>query len=187
MTSINKTSPAPAIEQEARFQWLFHHHPLPMWVVVAGTLQFLAVNESTIRLYGFSRKEFLGMTMDQTWRPTLGRPNRIASRRRAAYPVTRWRYRRKDGGILDRNAPGEIPLAAAMPCRPHHRPHPGAPRRTAQSRTGAHARSCLRRHPRARSQAPRALLEPRRRAALRLTAGKYRQPVTERYRDGRAF
>jgi PAS domain S-box-containing protein len=34
-----------------------------MWVFDAETLAFLAVNEAAIRHYGYSRGEFLGMTI----------------------------------------------------------------------------------------------------------------------------
>jgi PAS domain S-box-containing protein len=51
-------------ESEERYRQLFDNNPLPMWLYDQDTLRFLAVNESAIRHYGYSREEFLGMTME---------------------------------------------------------------------------------------------------------------------------
>ena len=42
---------------------LFEASPLPMWVYDAETLAFLAVNDAAVRHYGYSREEFLAMTI----------------------------------------------------------------------------------------------------------------------------
>lgn len=42
---------------------LFQNHPDPMWVYDAETLAFLAVNEAAIAQYGYSRAEFLAMSI----------------------------------------------------------------------------------------------------------------------------
>src|SRR5690348_11050789 len=54
------------METEAARQELgipFANSPYPMWIYDVGTLAFLKVNESAIRAYGFSKKEFLFMTV----------------------------------------------------------------------------------------------------------------------------
>lgn len=43
---------------------LFQLSPLPMWVYDAKSLNFLAVNNETIRKYGYSETEFLEMTVN---------------------------------------------------------------------------------------------------------------------------
>ncbi|MDB5112723.1 MAG: domain S-box-containing protein [Mucilaginibacter sp.] len=48
---------------EKRYSELFHLSPLPMMVFDLDTLQFLDVNEATINLYGYTRGEFLSMTL----------------------------------------------------------------------------------------------------------------------------
>jgi PAS domain S-box-containing protein len=48
--------------QAGRYRMLFETSPLPMWVLDAETLRFLAVNDAAVRLYGYRREEFLGMT-----------------------------------------------------------------------------------------------------------------------------
>lgn len=50
--------------QAGRYRMLFETSPLPMWVVDDETLGFLAVNDAAVRLYGYSREEFLGMTAE---------------------------------------------------------------------------------------------------------------------------
>src|SRR5207245_200433 len=70
MTSELEISPlSPPLEMEASFHLLFFQHPLPMWVVDAKTLEFLVVNNAAVRKYGYSREEFLAMTMDQIATP----------------------------------------------------------------------------------------------------------------------
>jgi two-component system sensor histidine kinase UhpB len=48
--------------QAGRYRMLFESSPLPMWVFDAETLEFLAVNDAAVRLYGYSREEFLRMS-----------------------------------------------------------------------------------------------------------------------------
>lgn len=51
-------------ESELRYKELFHLSPLPMWVFDTVSLGFLDVNEAAIHSYGYSRKEFLSMTIE---------------------------------------------------------------------------------------------------------------------------
>jgi PAS domain S-box-containing protein len=50
-------------ESESRYRSLFDTLPLPMWVFDRETLRFLAVNQTAIDRYGYSRAEFLVMTI----------------------------------------------------------------------------------------------------------------------------
>jgi PAS domain S-box-containing protein len=50
-------------ESALRDQLLFERAPLPMWLFDADTLEFLAVNDAATAHYGWSREEFLGMTI----------------------------------------------------------------------------------------------------------------------------
>ena len=56
-------------ESEKRYSELFDLSPLPMWVVNLHNLKFLDVNLETIKHYGFTREEFLAMTLKDI-RPT---------------------------------------------------------------------------------------------------------------------
>ena len=46
---------------EARFRRVFEANPLPMWIGDRATGGFIAVNDSALALYGYSRAEFLGL------------------------------------------------------------------------------------------------------------------------------
>lgn len=48
---------------ESQYRLLFESNPLPMWVYDVDSLRFLAVNAAAIHQYGYSEREFLGMTI----------------------------------------------------------------------------------------------------------------------------
>lgn len=48
---------------EQQYRLLFENHPLPMWVYDVETLKFLQINEAALEKYGYSRDEFLQMTL----------------------------------------------------------------------------------------------------------------------------
>ena len=48
-------------QSDERHRLLFEGNPLPIWVLDAESLRFLAVNEAMITVYGYARDEFLGM------------------------------------------------------------------------------------------------------------------------------
>ena len=50
-------------KSEAQYRLLFESNPQPMWVYDLTTLRFLAVNDAAVRHYGYSRAEFLDMTI----------------------------------------------------------------------------------------------------------------------------
>jgi CheY-like chemotaxis protein len=50
-------------ESEKLYRSLFEDNPHPTWVYDCATLCFLAVNDTAVARYGFSRKEFLAMKM----------------------------------------------------------------------------------------------------------------------------
>ncbi len=50
-------------ESEQRYSDLFQLSPLPMWVYDVNTFAFLDVNLAAIEHYGYSKEEFLGMTI----------------------------------------------------------------------------------------------------------------------------
>jgi PAS domain S-box-containing protein len=51
------------LQSEKRYSDLFNMSPMPMWVVDLNTLEFLDVNRATINHYGYTREEFLTMTL----------------------------------------------------------------------------------------------------------------------------
>jgi len=58
--------------REASFRMMFDNHPQPMWVWDHETFRYLAVNDAAVAHYGYSREQFLGMTVLDL-RPPEGR------------------------------------------------------------------------------------------------------------------
>jgi PAS domain S-box-containing protein len=50
-------------ESEEMYRSLFHNSPLPMFVADNKTLQYLEVNDAAVELYGYTREEFLRMSV----------------------------------------------------------------------------------------------------------------------------
>ncbi len=48
---------------EEKYRKIFYKSPLPIWIFNLETLKFLEVNEAAMQLYGYSRDEFLSMTL----------------------------------------------------------------------------------------------------------------------------
>jgi PAS domain S-box-containing protein len=86
---------------EERYRLLFENSPLPMWVYDLESLAFLAVNEAAVQHYGYSRDEFLGMTIKDI-RPAEDVGPLLDSMREMpdATPAARWRHRKKDGTLI---------------------------------------------------------------------------------------
>ncbi|MFN2517119.1 MAG: PAS domain S-box protein [Pyrinomonadaceae bacterium] len=51
-------------DSEERYRLLFESTPQPIWVYDEKTLRFLTVNEAAIQTYGYTREEFLSITID---------------------------------------------------------------------------------------------------------------------------
>jgi PAS domain S-box-containing protein len=51
-------------ESEERYRQLFQSNPHPTWVYDIESLRFLIVNDAAVARYGFSREEFLVMTIN---------------------------------------------------------------------------------------------------------------------------
>jgi PAS domain S-box-containing protein len=87
-------------ESENRYRLLFDSNPQPMWVHDLTTRRFLAVNEAAMRLYRYSRDEFL--TMEST--DFLLADAKVKTAELPQLPnlveITAARHRRKDGTIL---------------------------------------------------------------------------------------
>lgn len=51
------------VRSEEAYRDIFEKHPEPMWVYDRASLRFLAVNDATVRKYGYTPEEFDGMTI----------------------------------------------------------------------------------------------------------------------------
>jgi two-component system cell cycle sensor histidine kinase/response regulator CckA len=86
-------------ESEERYRLLFENNPQPMWVFDNETLAFLAVNEAACQHYGYTRKEFLAMTI-RDLRPAEDVPallQTLGSQSDEFHKAGAWRHCKKDG------------------------------------------------------------------------------------------
>jgi PAS domain S-box-containing protein len=90
-------------KSEAQYRLLFESNPQPMWVYDLTTLRFLAVNDAAVSHYGYSRAEFLDMTIKDI------RPDDdvqllcdyIGSGIPELDHAGEWRHRKKDGSVIN--------------------------------------------------------------------------------------
>ena len=85
-----------------RYRLLFDRNPQPMWVYDMETLDFLAVNDAAVARYGYSRAEFLSMTIRDI-RPAGDVEALERSVPGSSGPESsgQWRHRKKDGTIIE--------------------------------------------------------------------------------------
>ena len=97
-----KTHAGTRPEDDATFRLMFASNPLPLWVYDLETLCFLDVNEVACHKYGYTREEFLALTIRDI-RPSEDIPRVDASVRTTAAQTFNsgvWRHRKKDGTII---------------------------------------------------------------------------------------
>jgi PAS domain S-box-containing protein/diguanylate cyclase (GGDEF)-like protein len=90
-------------ESEKRYRELFQSNPHPMWVYDIETLRFLAVNDTAVARYGFSREEFLAMTIKDI-RPEKDLPRLLDHVAKSLPTVNKpevWQHRTKNGELID--------------------------------------------------------------------------------------
>jgi len=90
-------------KSEERYRYLFESNPLPMWVFDRETLAFLEVNEAASNHYGYSREEFLKMTIKDIRPPEeIPRLMEDIEQHHKGHDVAGvWKHRKKDGTIID--------------------------------------------------------------------------------------
>ena len=104
---------------EEQYRLLFDRNPQPMWVYAEETRRFLAVNDAAVAHYGFSRDEFLAMTLRDIRPPEQVKAlDEFAEARRKASPGAAfrsdrvWKHHKKDGTLIDvKVAASPIPFA----------------------------------------------------------------------------
>ncbi|AFZ16190.1 PAS domain S-box protein [Allocoleopsis franciscana] len=88
---------------EERYRLLFENNPQPMWVNDLETLAIVAVNEAAINHYGYSREEFLAMTIADI-RPAADIPALLENMANVTPGLNKkgvWRHRKKDGSLIE--------------------------------------------------------------------------------------
>lgn len=87
---------------EERYRMLFESNPTPMWVYDLEDLRFLAVNDVAVEHYGYSRAEFLSMTIRG-----IRAPEEVGALEASVWGPRKeiehsgtWKHRTKDGRTL---------------------------------------------------------------------------------------
>ncbi len=90
-------------KSEAQYRLLFESNPHPMWVYELETRRFLAVNNAAVERYGYSRAEFLAMTINDIRPPEDVKilEDYLASSNPAYNRAGEWRHQTKDGRVIN--------------------------------------------------------------------------------------
>ena len=94
-------------ESEDRYRNLFESTPNPMYIFEIESRRIVMVNEAAVQCYGYSREEFLGLTVLDL-RPPDEAERLMASmqefrnqpEKTGTHVAGIWRHRRKDGSVL---------------------------------------------------------------------------------------
>ncbi len=92
-----------ARDAEERHRLLFRDNPQPMWIFDVETLGFLEVNDAAVRAYGYTRDEFLSMTIMDLRAPEET-PALFTALERSVLQrpgVALAQHRRADGSLMD--------------------------------------------------------------------------------------
>ena len=100
--TIRKKSEEVLRDNEEKYRFMFMHNPQPMWIYDTESLRFLEVNSAAIDHYGYSRGEFLSMTIEDI------RPKEDIEKFRKDLADTNahlnhagvWRHLKKSGEII---------------------------------------------------------------------------------------
>lgn len=90
-------------ESEAKYRLLFEANPHAMWVYDLETLAFLEVNQTAVKRYGYSRDEFLGMTLRDI-RPAEDIPTLLQDVGQELPELNYaglWRHCKRNGDLID--------------------------------------------------------------------------------------
>ncbi|MFA6127680.1 MAG: PAS domain S-box protein [Bacteroidales bacterium] len=90
-------------ESEEKYRNLFANNPQPMWIYDLETMVFLEVNNAAIKHYGYTKEEFLSMTlMDIRPGEDIDALLKLVENRIQELSLSgEWRHRKKDGKIID--------------------------------------------------------------------------------------
>jgi len=106
-------------QSQERYQLLFDSNPHPLWVYDLETLRILDINASAIQHYGYSREEFVGLTILDI-RPPEDVPavlESIANSGTQAIHHAFWKHRKKNGALMDVEVTSHPLLYGGRPAR----------------------------------------------------------------------
>lgn len=88
---------------EAKYKTLFRASPMPKWIYDIQTLKFVDVNDAALSHYGYSREEFMSMTIRDIKphgeRGTM--KEAVAENNNSDKIIAEYRHQKKNGDIID--------------------------------------------------------------------------------------
>jgi PAS domain S-box-containing protein len=90
-------------ESEEKYRYMFVNNPQPMWIYDLETLFFLEVNDAAVKHYGYSREEFLKMTLKDIRPPedVEALLKDVQLTRKTLNPAGEWRHLKKNGELIN--------------------------------------------------------------------------------------
>ena len=85
---------------ERQYRFLFQSNPHPMLIFDLGDLRILEVNDAAIQHYGYSREEFLGMTLTSLRVVERGQSSKSPAWDAESKSLI-WRHQHKNGSIME--------------------------------------------------------------------------------------
>jgi len=88
---------------EEKYRYMFENNPQPMWIYDHNSLEILEVNNVSTKIYGYSREEFLSMTIKDI-RPAEDIPlmlEDVEKSRLEENSLGEWRHLKKSGEIMN--------------------------------------------------------------------------------------
>lgn len=89
-------------ESEEKYRYMFDNNPQPMWIYDLETLAFLEVNQAAIGHYGYTKEEFLNMTIKDI-RPSEDIPILLKDIKQIGISNNRsaeWRHMKRGGELI---------------------------------------------------------------------------------------
>ena len=96
-TTLNRS-----LISEKQFQLLLDSIPLPAWIFDVDTLQFLQVNNTAINIYGYSREEYLNMSIKdiRPFNEIKLMQETISQTLDNAFHKEGWKHIKKNGSVI---------------------------------------------------------------------------------------
>ena len=88
-------------QSEQQYRLFFEANPLACWIFDGATGSILAVNEAAVQMYGYSRPEFMTMTVGDISRNGAGNKVPMEGPMSSVHQAMRGQHRTKSGDLLD--------------------------------------------------------------------------------------
>jgi diguanylate cyclase (GGDEF)-like protein/PAS domain S-box-containing protein len=98
------------------YRLLYENNPHPMWIFEPATGRFLSVNDAATEAYGYTREEFLTMSLFEI-RPPEDRKRLLRELTDLHGEKQLWRHRRKSGEVFDVEITGHDVLFGGVNAR----------------------------------------------------------------------